>query len=35
MHRWEDNIRKNLTVIGIDTRNWVNSAQDRIIGEPL
>ena len=26
--RWEDNIRKDLTEIGINTRNWVDSAQD-------
>ena len=27
--RWEDNIRMDLKEIGINTRNWVNSAQDR------
>ena len=27
--RWEDNIRMNLKEIGIDTRNWIDSAQDR------
>jgi hypothetical protein len=27
--RWEDNIRKYLKEIGINTRNWVDSAQDR------
>ena len=27
--RWEDNIRKNLKEIGINSRNWVHSAQDR------
>ena len=27
--RWEDNIRMNLKEIGINTRNWVDSAQDR------
>ena len=29
--RWEDNIRMNLKGIrvGINTRNWVDSAQDR------
>jgi hypothetical protein len=27
--RWEDNIRMDLNEIGIDTRNWVDSAQDR------
>ena len=27
--RWEDNIRMNLEEIGINTRNWVDSARDR------
>ena len=27
--RWEDNIRMDLKEIGISTRNWVDSAQDR------
>ena len=27
--RWEDNIRVDLKEIDIDTRNWVDSAQDR------
>ena len=27
--RWEDNIRMNLKEIGINTRNWVDLAQDR------
>ena len=27
--RWEDNIRMDLTEIGMITRNWVDSAQDR------
>ena len=27
--RWEDNIRMDLKEIGNNTRNWVNSAQDR------
>ena len=27
--RWEDNIRMYLKEIGINTRNWVDSAQDR------
>ena len=27
--RWEDNIRMDLEEIGINTRNWVDSAQDR------
>ena len=26
--RWEDNIRMDLKEIGVNTRNWVNSAQD-------
>ena len=27
--RWEDNIRMDLEEMGINTRNWINSAQDR------
>ena len=27
--RWEDNIKMDLKEIGINTRNWVVSAQDR------
>ena len=27
--RWEDNIRMELKEIDINTRNWVDSAQDR------
>ena len=27
--RWEDNIRIDLNEIGINTKNWVDSAQDR------
>jgi hypothetical protein len=27
--RWEDNVRIDLKEIGINTRNWVDSAQDR------
>ena len=27
--RWEDNIRMDLKEIGINSRNWVDSAQDR------
>ena len=27
--RWEDNIRIHLKEIGINTKNWVNSAQDK------
>ena len=33
--RWEDNIRMDLEEIGINTRNWVDAAKDRVIGEPL
>jgi hypothetical protein len=31
--RWEDNIRMDLKEIGINTRNWVDSAQDRECGK--
>ena len=27
--RWEDNIRMDLVEIGINTKNWVDSTQDR------
>ena len=27
--RWKENIRMDLKEIGINTRNWVDSAQDR------
>jgi hypothetical protein len=27
--RWEDNIRKNLKEMGVNTRNWVDFSQDR------
>jgi hypothetical protein len=27
--RWEDNIRMDLKEIGINTKNWVDSAQDK------
>ena len=27
--RWEDNIGMDLKEIGVNVRNWVNSAQDR------
>ena len=27
--RWEDNIRMDLEEIGINTKNWIDSAQDR------
>ena len=29
MRRWEYNIRMDLNEIGINTRNWVDSAKDR------
>ena len=29
MRRWKDNIRMDLKEIGFNTRNWVDSAQDR------
>ena len=34
-HRWEDNIRMDLKEIGINTRNWVDSALDRDYWKPL
>ena len=34
-HRWEENIRRDLKEIGINTRNWVDSAQDRDYWIPL
>ena len=27
--KWEDNIRMDLNEIGINTRNWIDSTQDR------
>ena len=27
--RWEDNIRMDIKKIGVNMRNWVDSAQDR------
>ena len=34
--KWEDNIKMDLKEIGINTRNWIDSAQHRdFIGEPL
>ena len=33
--RWEDNIRMDLKEIGINSRNWVDSAQDRNYWRPL
>jgi hypothetical protein len=29
-HRWEDNIKMDLSEIGIDGKNWIRLAQDRI-----
>ena len=34
-HRWEDNIRMDLKEIGINTKNWVDSTQDRDYWRPL
>ena len=28
-HRWKDNIRMDPKEIGITSRNWIDSAQDR------
>jgi hypothetical protein len=28
--RWEDNIKMDLTKIGIDAANWIRLAQDRV-----
>jgi hypothetical protein len=28
--RWEDNIKMDLTEIGIDGENWIQLAQDRV-----
>ena len=28
-HNWKDNIRMNLTEVGINTRNWVVTTLDR------
>jgi hypothetical protein len=33
--RWEDNIRMNPKEISINTRNWVDSAQDRVYWKAL
>ena len=33
--RWEDNIRMDLQEIGNNAGNWVDSAQEGFIGEPL
>jgi len=33
--RWEDNIRMNLEEIGINTRNWVDLAKDRVYWRAL
>ena len=29
MRRWEDNLKMDLKELGINTRNWVDSVQDR------
>jgi hypothetical protein len=29
-HRWEDNIKLDLTEIGIDAANWIQLAQNRV-----
>jgi hypothetical protein len=29
-HRWKDNIKMNLRVIGIDGANWIGLTQDRV-----
>jgi hypothetical protein len=34
-HRWEDNIGMDLEEIGINTRNWVDLAQDRVFWRVL
>ena len=34
-HRWEDNIRKDLKEIGVNTRNWIELALDGIIGKSV
>jgi len=33
--RWEENIRMDLKEISINTRNWIDSAQDRNYWRPL
>jgi hypothetical protein len=33
--RWKNDVRTNLKKIGLNVRNWVDLAQDRILGEPL
>ena len=33
--RWEDVVRKDLKEVGINVRNWIDSTQNGIIGEPL
>ena len=33
--RWENNIRKDLKEIGINTGNWVDFTQDRDYWRPL
>ena len=33
--RWENNITMDLNEIGVNTRNWVDSAQDRRYCQPM
>ena len=33
--RWKNNIKMDLTEICVNSRNWVDTAQHTIIGEPL
>ena len=32
---WEDNIKMNFKVTGVNMWNWIDSAQDRVIGDSL
>ena len=34
-HRWEDNIRLDLKEIGVNMKNWIDSAQYMDYGEAL
>ena len=33
--RWEDNVRMDLKEIGINSRSWVNSSQDKDFEKPF
>ena len=33
--RWEDNIRMDLKEVGNNTRNWIDSAEDRVFWRAL